>query len=62
MKINLNIKIECGKRTPLKISVQRTSVNEKILRLPNGCCLNESEIAAGIKKVTAHYLYRFEKI
>ncbi|MFH1455043.1 MAG: hypothetical protein ABIF22_01865 [bacterium] len=62
MTINLNIKLTAGKRTPLQVDVQRTSVNEKVLTFKNGQTMTESEIASTIKKQLEYYLGRIQNI
>ena len=62
MKINLNIKITGGKRTPLKVDIKRTSINEKTLTFKNNRTMTESEIASTIKGYIEYYLSRAQNI
>ena len=61
MKINLNVKIKAGPRTPVEIEVYGTSVNEKKIRFANGSEISESTIAVWIQENLKTALQKIER-
>lgn len=49
MNINLNVKVRGGPRTPVRVDVFSTSVNEKTLTFKNGMTVTQDQIATWIK-------------
>lgn len=50
MRINLNVKIKAGPRTPVEVGVYGTSVNEKVISFANGNQISESKIAEWLEE------------
>jgi hypothetical protein len=61
MRINLNVKIEAGPRTPVSVEVCGTAVNEKILRFADGNEVRESDIASWLAKALRDKLETWPK-
>jgi len=50
MLINLSLKVQGGKRTPVTVTCYPTAINDKVMIFANGKCITGNHIAEYIEK------------